>query len=184
MAAACRWPSPSKAPMCLTRNWLPPHSTPSRSSAPIPPPKSRSIFASIKAMPANRLTAKPANAAIRRTFRARPTKSQSRSIVGNLGGGKLNALIPGSTVPGGCSSAGKKRWPITWASCIFSSPSSLYEPRRFSDRLLGTYKREVECGGASGNQQVLIIGTDYQDVTPPPGGKVEAVAREEGRGRP
>ncbi len=63
MAAACRWPSPSKAPMCLTRNWLPPHSTPSRSSAPIPLPKSRSIFASIKAMPANRLTAKPANAA-------------------------------------------------------------------------------------------------------------------------
>ena len=68
--------------MCLTRNWLPPHSTPSRSSAPNPLPKSRSIFASTKAMPANRLTAKPANAAIRLTFRARPTKSQSRSIVG------------------------------------------------------------------------------------------------------
>jgi len=136
MAAACRWPSPSKAPMCLTRNWLPPHSTPSRSSAPIPLPKSRSIFASIKAIPANRLTAKPANAAIRLTFPARPTKSQSRSTVGSLGGGKLNALIPGSTAPGGYSSAGKKRSPITWASCIFNSPSSLYEPRRFSDRLL------------------------------------------------
>ena len=103
--------------------------------APIPLPKSRSIFASIKAMPANRLTAKPANAAIRLTF-PRLTKSQSRSIVGRLGGGKSNALIPGSTATGGYSSAGKKRLSITSASCTFSSPSSLYEPRRFSDRLL------------------------------------------------
>jgi hypothetical protein len=59
-------------------------------------------------------------------------------IVGSLGGGKLNALILGSTVSGGDSSAGKKRLPITWASCIFSSPSSLYEPRVFMDRLLSS----------------------------------------------
>ena len=160
MAAACRWPSPSKAPMCLTRNWLPPHSTPSRSSAPIPLPKSRSIFASIKAIPANRLTAKPANAAIRLTFPARPTKPQSRSIVGSLGGGKLNALIPGSTAPGGYSSAGKKRSPITWASCIFNSPSSLYEPRRFSDRLLMSCRARL----ASARSYVVTWGRSEIDA--------------------
>ena len=122
--------------MCLTRNWLPATLDATRSNAPIPLPKSRSIFASIKAMPANRLTAKPANAAIRLTFRARPTRSQSRStVVGRLGGGKSNALIPGSTSPGGCSSAGKKRLSITSASCTFSPLLSHYEPRRFSDRL-------------------------------------------------
>jgi hypothetical protein len=88
--------------MCLTRKWLPPRSTLSRSHAPIPRPKSRSIFASTKATPANRLIAKSASAATRLMSRARATKIHSRRIVAaNLDDGKWNVRILGSTAPGG-----------------------------------------------------------------------------------
>jgi hypothetical protein len=40
---------------------------------------------------------------------------------------------------------------------------------------LGEYERITEFGGATGNTQVMLIGTNGKSITPPPGGKVEKV---------
>lgn len=79
MAGACHWPSPSTAPMCLTRNWSPRLWTPSRSNVRSPIPNSRNISVSTKATPENRLIAKFAGEAIRLTCRRRLTSPRSRA---------------------------------------------------------------------------------------------------------
>jgi len=48
---------------------------------------------------------------------------------------------------------------------------------------LGFYDRELECGGTNGKAQVMIVKTEYKDVTPPPGGKVEPVVKASGQVR-
>jgi len=46
---------------------------------------------------------------------------------------------------------------------------------------LGQYERATEFGGATGEQHVMIISTNYANITPPAGGTVEPVIREKGR---
>jgi len=45
---------------------------------------------------------------------------------------------------------------------------------------LGTYTRAVEFGGGSERTHIIFISTDYEDVTPPPCGKVEKLIIEKG----